>query len=227
MKFIITRPKEDSAAIAAALHERGHEVVLAPLIKIAPRLNIEVPALGFQAVCFTSANAVRHLPAGVSRQLSAFTVGAQSAAAASIAGFKHIEAKGGDVEGLASHITQCLNPSNGAILYISGSETSGDLAGALRGAGFIVTKLVAYDAVPLQLTLSAVEVAACDGVLLYSKRSAKLWMKEMQRLELFPRLSHICLSQQIREALPEKWRRKVALEATEASLLELIDLVAK
>ena len=227
MKWIVTRPKEDSAGIAAALLERGHDVILAPLIEIVPRAKVEVPTLGFQAVCFTSANAVRHLPSGVSRQLSAFTVGAQSAAAASIAGFKHIEAKGGNVEGLASHIIHCLKPSNGAILYISGSETSGDLAGALRAAGFSVTKLMAYDALPVQINLSAAEVAACDGVLLYSKRSAKLWMQEMQRLELFPRLSHICLSQQILETLPEKWRRKVAHEPTEASLLELIDLVAK
>ena len=227
MKLIITRPQEDCASISAALRERGHEVVLSPLIKITPRLDVVVPAMPYQAVCLTSANAVRHLPTGVSRKLSAFTLGAQSASAAAAAGFGHIEAKGGNVEGLAANVIRALKPENGPLLYISGQETSGDLAGILRKAGFSVVKLVAYDAVPLHLTLSAAEVAACNGVLLYSKRSAKIWVEGIKQIDLFPRLSHFCLSAQIAQALPAQWRIRAAQEPTESSLLALIDIAAK
>lgn len=227
MKFIVTRPALDSTAISEALHSRGHQVILAPLIEIKPRHRVEVPLQPYQGVCFTSANAARHVPSGVSRQISAFTMGAQSAYAASVAGFMHIEAKGGNVEGLAAHVIKCLKPNNGPLLYISGNETSGDLAGVLHSAGFAVTKLVTYDALPLPLKLSAMEIASCGGVLLYSKRSAKLWFENLQRLEIFPRLSHICLSKQIMEVLPDKWRRRAAVEPTETALLELIDLMAK
>ena len=227
MKLIITRPQEDCASISAALRERGHDVVASPLIKIIRRSTPEVPALPYQAVCLTSANAARHLPTGVSRKLSVFTLGAQSALAAGAAGFRHVEAKGGNVEGLAANIINELSPENGPLLYISGQETSGDLAGILRKAGFNVVKLVAYDAVPLQLTLSAAEVATCNGVLLYSKRSAKIWVEEIKRLDLFPRLSHFCLSAQIVQTLPAQWRIQTAQEPTESSLLALIDLAAK
>ena len=227
MKLIITRPQEDCASISAALRERGHDVVASPLIKIIRRSTPEVPALPYQAVCLTSANAARHLPTGVSRKLSVFTLGAQSASAAGTAGFVHVEAKGGNVEGLAANIINELSPENGPLLYISGQETSGDLAGILRKAGFNVVKLVAYDAVPLQLTLSAAEVATCNGVLLYSKRSAKIWVEEIKRLDLFPRLSHFCLSAQIVQTLPAQWRIQTAQEPTESSLLALIDLAAK
>lgn len=227
MKLIITRPKQDCATIADALRERGHDVTLAPLIKIEPRTNVEFPDLPYQAVCLTSANAARHLPAGVSRDLSAFVLGAQSAVAAIGAGFVHVEAKGGNVEGLAANMKKFLRPERGPILYVSGNETSGDLAGALTASGFLVSKVITYDAVPQTLTLSAEEVAMFDGVLLYSRRTARIWAQEIQRLMLLPRLSHFCLSSQIIDALPEQWRRHAALEPTETSLLAMIDLVAK
>ena len=227
MKLIITRPQDDCASISAALVERGHDVVLSPLIKITSRLGVEVPVLPYQALCLTSANAARHLPAGVSRNLHAFTLGAQSASAANAAGFEHVEAKGGNVEGLAANVIRALKPENGPLLYISGQETSGDLAGILRKAGFSVVKLVAYDAMPLRLALSAAEVAACDGVLLYSRRSAKIWFEEIKRLDFFPRLSHFCLSAQIAQALPKQWPIRTAQEPTESSLLALIDIAAK
>ena len=227
MKLIITRPQEDCASISAALRERGHEVISSPLIKITPRLDVVVPELPYQALCLTSANAVRHLPLGISRKLTTFTLGPQSASAASAAGFGHIEAKGGNVEGLAANVIRALKPENGQLLYISGQETSSDLAGTLRKAGFSVVKLVAYDATPLPLALSAAEVAGCNGVLLYSRRSAKIWVEELKRLDLFPRLSHFCLSDQIAQALPTQWRIRAAKEPTESSLLALIDIAAK
>jgi uroporphyrinogen-III synthase len=227
MKLIITRPQEDCASIADALRERGRDVVLSPLIKITPRLNVEVPVLPYQAVCLTSANAARHLPLGVSRDLRVFTLGAQSASAAGAAGFVHVEAKGGNVVGLAANVIRALKPENGPLLYISGQETSGDLAGILRKDGFNVIRLVAYDAVPLQLALSAAEVATCNGVLLYSKRSAKIWVEEIERLHFFPQLSHFCLSAQVAQALPAQWPIRTAQEPTESSLLALIDIAAK
>ena len=88
-------------------------------------------------------------------------------------------------------------------------------------------KVVAYDASPQHLALTTEEITSCNGVLLYSQRTAKIWMEEMARLNLFPRLTHFCLSRQISDVLSEKWRRRAASEATEASLLELIDLTGK
>jgi uroporphyrinogen-III synthase len=227
MRLIVTRPEEDAGGVAQALRQRGHEVLLAPLIKIIPRPDVAVPDLPFQAVCLTSANAARHLPQSVSRKASAFTPGAQSAAAAMRAGFGHVEAKGGNMQGLAAHVVACLDPDKGPILYIAGSETSGDLAGLLREAGFQVVKVVAYDAVPQKLPFTVAELASAQGVLLYSARTAKIWAQEMARLEFFPRATHFCLSAQISRSLPEKWRLRVATEPSEAALLALIDLAAK
>ncbi len=227
MKLIVTRPEQDAATLTEMLQGRGHQVVYSPLIKITPRDNVAIPDFAYQAVCLTSANAARHLPLGLKNKNTAFTPGAQSASAAISAGFMHVEARGGNVEGMAAHIINCLKPERGPVLYISGSETSGDLAGLLRQSGFDVVKIVAYDAVAQPLRLSADEIAACDGVLLYSRRTAKIWADEMARLDFFPRLTHFGLSEQITEVLPEKWRRRTASEPTEPSMLALIDLVVK
>jgi len=227
MRLIITRPEEDAGALAQRLRGCGHQVTLKPLIKIIPRSDVVVPDLPYQAVCFTSANSARHLPDSVTRRVTAFTVGAQSAVAAMVQGFMHVEAKGGNVEGMAEHMIACLKPERGPVLYISGSETSGDLAGALRARGFEVSKVVAYDAVPQALGLNADEIVSSDGVLLYSKRTASIWVGEMERLNLLPRLTHFCLSDQVASVVPDKWRKRVAQEPNETSILTLIDLAAK
>ena len=226
MRLIVTRPQEDAGALLAKLVALGHRTVALPLLNIVPRRSWQIPARHYQAVCATSANAVRALgKAGELVAVPILTVGPQSLRAARDAGFAKCEAHGGDVRGLAGFITGNLDPANGPILYLSGAETSGDLEGALVKAGFDVTRLVLYDAVAVDHAVLPA-LRDHDGVLLYSPRSARLWAALVQKSgqEAAARnLAHYCLSANVAAALPPSWPASVAGRPEEAAILALLD----
>ena len=55
MRLVVTRPQADSERTAAALRARGHEVLVAPLMRVEP-VEAELSG-GWGAVIITSANA--------------------------------------------------------------------------------------------------------------------------------------------------------------------------
>src|SRR5258708_18065988 len=63
MKAIVTRPRDDAAALVGALADRGVAALLAPMLTILPvpqaTRHLAERLAGAQAVLFTSANGVR------------------------------------------------------------------------------------------------------------------------------------------------------------------------
>ncbi|MCA3555745.1 uroporphyrinogen-III synthase [Aestuariivirga sp.] len=229
MRIAVTRPGEDAAPLAARLEALGHDVVMTPLLTIAPRRGVLIPALPWQAVAVTSANGIRALPAGHGLdKFRVLTVGPQSLAAAGAAGLD-AQAHGGDADGLAAYIRGHLDPRAGPILYLSGAETAGGLEGQLAAAGFACTRVVLYDARPAE-TLGAAEQTLRDGridaVLLYSPRSARIWRGLVERAGLArqaARARHLCLSRNVAAALPEDWNSAVSASPDEAAMLRLLE----
>ena len=227
MKLIITRPQIDAAALAAKLKTLGHIAVIAPVLDIVPRLDVIVPHLPYQAICLTSANGMRCLKFDLDQRIPVYAVGEQAASVARARGFPNVAAEGGDVGGLVRHMAAKLKPTEGPLLYLSGAETSGDLEGQLTKLGYAVTRVVTYDARACPLDQYATAIQSTDGVLLYSARTAKLWLGEMERLNLVKaaeRPRYFCLSAQVAKALPQNWHKSVAKSPTEKSLLALLDL---
>ncbi|MGQ0486701.1 MAG: uroporphyrinogen-III synthase [Hyphomicrobiales bacterium] len=226
MKLIVTRPEEDAGPLLAKLAALGHQAIALPLLKIVPRPGIAIPGRDYQAICVTSANAIRAL--GKAARLAAvpvLTVGPQSLHAARQAGFTECEAHGGDVRGLADFIVRKLDPALGPLLYLSGAETSGDLEGRLGKAGFDVTRLVLYDAVAIAHA-ALPSLRDHDGVLLYSPRSARLWaalVRQAGHQEAALSLAHYCLSANVAAALPPSWPTSVAESPRETAMLALLD----
>ena len=88
MRILITRPREDAAALAEKLKARGHDVIVEPMLEIRPVAGAKVDLQGVQAVVFSSANGVRAFALAESRRdLPALCVGDTTAAAAREAGF--------------------------------------------------------------------------------------------------------------------------------------------
>ena len=228
MRIAVTRPEEDAGALRQKLEAMGHAVVMAPLMTIRPRAGTEIPKLPWQAIAVTSANGIRALPAG--HGLDTFrvlTVGPQSLKAATAAGLK-AEAHGGDVNGLAAFIRAALDPKAGPILYLSGAETAGDLEGQLTAAGFACHRAVLYDAVPAESlgeAATALGQGALDAVLLYSPRTARIWLglAKAQGLEAqAAKLRNFCLSRNVASVLPEAWDRRVPDTPDEQAMLALL-----
>jgi uroporphyrinogen-III synthase len=231
MKLIITRPLEDAVALAHKLTDMGHQAISSPLLEIVANSDIKIPDRPWAALLVTSANGVRCLPNKlVFHDLRVIAVGAQSAQAARDCGFRHVESHGGDVHGLASWIAGNISATSGALLYVTGREISGDLGAVLSQRGFEVCRIETYEAKATPLKLSSNEFSNCDGVLLYSPRSAKLWLHEITLKDLSQTaalLHHYCLSPAVAQILPQEWHISVASEPTESALLRLLEPARK
>ena len=150
MRLLVTRPEPENARTAEALRALGHDVVLAPLLRIEAIAGVEFGSGPWDAVLLTSGNAVRalatHARHGELAALPLYAVGERSATAARDAGFARAEAAGGDVAALAAHVAAKL-PQGSRLLYLAGEDRTGDLAGVLTDAGFVVDVVVTYRAV--------------------------------------------------------------------------------
>jgi uroporphyrinogen-III synthase len=227
MKLLVTRPIEDATALAEKLEGMGHEAVIVPLLEIVPRGDVILPDINFQAVCVSSANGL-NAKVDVSRfhHIPFFAIGPQSALEARRQGFDHVHDKGGNVEGLVQVICKNLKPSDGPILYLSGSETTGDLEGKLKAHGFNVSRVIGYDAQPRAVANLAVLVAGADGVLIYSPRTTKLWVAQVQAHGLadsVKNLKHFCLSANVAANLPQGWAKRISQTPNENGMLTLLD----
>ena len=228
MRIAVTRPEEDAGALRAKLEAMGHEVVMAPLLNIAPREGVAIPKRDWQAIAVTSANGIRALPGGHGlTSIRTLTVGPQSLKAATAAGFA-AEAHGGDVDGLAAFVRGALDPGHGPILYLSGAETAGDLEGQLAAAGFDCHRAVLYDAVPargLGLAETSLKRDEIDAVLLYSPRTARIWLQLVREAGLATQAAHVrnfCLSQNVASVLPEDWAKNTPETPDEQAMLALL-----
>ncbi len=61
MHIVITRPKEDSLHLAENLIKLGHVVTNLPVIKIEKLQTKKINLLNYEAVIFTSSNAIKFI----------------------------------------------------------------------------------------------------------------------------------------------------------------------
>ncbi|EJW12662.1 Uroporphyrinogen-III synthase [Rhodovulum sp. PH10] len=205
MRLLVTRPDPDAARTAALLRARGHEVVVAPLLRIATIPDAAIGDGPWAAIALTSAHApsaiVSHPARAAFDGVPVFTVGAKTAAAAAAAGLTVARSADGDVAALAAVIAETLGARREPVLYPAGEERAGDLEGLLAGHGLSVRTVVVYRAVAETRLPAAVRAALADstidGVLHYSRRSAEAFLAALAVDGLAPaRLSaaHYCLS---------------------------------
>ena len=233
MRILVTRPQPGSARTAAALRERGHEPIAAPLLQIEILTRVDADAGPWTAILITSANAIRGIAHWARREpwraLPVFTVGDRTANAARDLGFTDVTSASGNVEDLANLVAARLGPP-APLLYLSGEERSGDLAGALRAKNFVVDVVVVYRVIAAR-TLPEPAASAIrdgvDGVLHFSRHSAEAFVNAASNAGLLEvalaKPVHYCLSDQVAEPLRAAGvaNFRIAARPDEASLLEL------
>jgi uroporphyrinogen-III synthase len=210
MRLLVTRPANDSDDLIARLKEDGHQVDHFPLLEIKFRDEVSLPEKTPQAVLITSANGARALHRQNIKNPSftrapAITVGNASATAARQAGFCDIrQTNPGNVSGLITYVRGNLKPENGPLLYPSGEKTTGDLVNELNKSGFRVNRTIVYAAEPSTKLapniLRSLEKGHFDGVLLYSPRTAKIWLEVTKgciSAAKMANLAHYCLSENV------------------------------
>ena len=230
MRLLVTRPEPDAARTAASLRARGHEVVLAPLLRI-ELLDFELPDEPWSAVVMTSANAARAVAEHPRRAAligrEAFAVGRHTAEAARTAGFRTVHSADGDKDDLADFLRAGRGGAFGPLLYLAGEERAGDLA----AGGLSMVTVVTYRAVKVQHFAPEVAAAlvrrALDGVLHFSTRSAQAYLDCASRegiLEAALAPVHVCISRQVAQPLAAAGAAaiRIAPRPDEAAMIELV-----
>jgi uroporphyrinogen-III synthase len=183
---LVTRPHAEAAELAAALAARGIAAIIEPLLDIHYHNEPSPDLGGVQAILCTSANGVRAL-AGLTdeRAVPLFAIGDASAARARAEGFVRVESAGGSLADLAALARNRLRPAEGRLLHVAGAVVAGDLAGALRAAGFAVEHAVLYEARPAARlsceTVRALAKRTVDFALFFSPRTAAIFAQLADR----------------------------------------------
>jgi len=210
LRVVITRTHPEALATAERVEARGAQALMAPLLQIVP-CGYDTSVEGAQALIFTSSNGVHAFPRGAAApDMLVFTVGDATAQAAYAAGFKNVRSANGDVLALAQLIKTTSTPGAGKLLHIAGDHVAGDLSGALRAAGFITERRIAYASQAVSVA-PAVLHEDYDVILFHSARAAQtfrtLGAPGMERAIVG------CFSQAVAEAAGIGWRRLVVSPA--------------
>jgi uroporphyrinogen-III synthase len=223
VRLLVTRPEPDGERTAAALRARGHEVLLAPLLRT-EFVPFDLPDEAFAAVVLTSTNAARavaqHPQRGKLTALPAFTVGRRTAEAAREVGFREVRSADGDQRDLVELLRDARTP----LLYLAGEDRAGDLTAAVSVVAYRAVKIGEF---PPEVA-AALTQGALDGVLHFSRRTAEAYLDCAEHAgcvaaALVP--LQLCLSKRVAEPLAAAGgaRIRLAERPDEASLLALAE----
>ena len=189
MAVLVTRPHPDDEATAAALRDRGFDVLRAPMLRFEPVPFHDDADARYGAVIVTSANALRAIASQLADsrllKLPLFAVGEHTAAAACGAGFGQVITAGGNAAALRDLVLASVKSKQlkkaSTLLYLAGADLARDLAGELGEKGFTVVTHTTYRMAPA----SSLPREICDAfvanqveaVLHYSRRSARAFLE--------------------------------------------------
>lgn len=235
MRVLVTRPQAESERTAAALRARGHEAVLAPLLRIEPVADAVIAPTSAIAILMTSGNAARaaaaHPALGAIRRLPVLAVGRQTAEAARAAGFADVISAEGDAAALAALAAQRFGSRAATLLYLAGNDRARNLAADLAPGGIAIETVVIYRARAVQSLPAAARAALAAGtiagVLHYSARTAAIFLQCAARdglTETARGLAHYCLSRRVAQTLRDAQFEHVLVAARpdEAAMLDLL-----
>ena len=197
VSLLVTRPEPDASETAARLRALGIDAVVEPLL-ISRTLTTSLPAAaGFAALAITSANALRALDARGEiarlRSLPVYAVGDRSAAAARDFGFAHVVSAHGNADDLVALLATA--GMDGPVLYPTARQPAGDLARALAPHGVMVIAAAVYEMQPAARLVA--DLAALDGALFYSRRTAETFVRLAPDGTDRARLAMLCLSEAV------------------------------
>lgn len=222
MRLLVTRPEPDNERTAAVLRAQGHDVLLAPMLRIEAVTDADLGPPPWAGILITSANGARaladHRRRGELLQLPLLAVGQSSAETARAAGFTDVNSADGDAHDLAILAAQRFAGAQRPLLYLAGEDRSGEIV----VSGVTVRTVVVYRAAKVRVLPAEVLAAGrIDGVLHFSRRSVETYVACGGDV-LNP--VHFCMSARAAEPLRLAGASRIAIAARpdEASLLALV-----
>jgi len=228
MNIVITRPKEDSLNLIEKLQKSGHSVIHLPLIKIEKLKTEKINLEKYEAVIFTSSNAIRFMNIEkFNLKIKCFCVGSATEQTAKKAGFINIYSSEGTVDSLIELIIRTLNTKSGKLLYLSSEFISKDLDGDLIKQGFTVDRISNYTSLAIEQidkdTLNLLKKNPPDVFFIYSSKSAKNLFNLINKYSLLNVVTQsnlMCISEKVLLVLKHiKWKKAFVFSPGEEEFL--------
>ena len=228
MHIVITRPKEDSIHLIENLIKSGHMVTHLPVIKIEKLKSKNIDLLNYQAVIFTSSNAIKFMNIeNFNLKIKCFCVGKATEDAAKKIGFINTYTSEGTVDSLIELIIRTLNNKSEKLLYLSSEFISKDLDKDLINAGYLVDRISNYTSVPVneidKKTLDFFEKKPPDVIFIYSSMSAKNLFNLINKYSLLNVVTQsnlMCISEKVLSVLKKiKWKKVFVFSPGEEEFL--------
>ncbi len=228
MHIVITRPKEDSLYLIENLIKLGHAVTHLPVMKIEKLETKKINLLNYQAVIFTSSNAIRFMNIETfNSKIKCFCVGKLTESTAKKVGFVNTYSSEGTVDSLNELIVRSLDNKSGKLLYLSSEFISKDLDKDLINAGYLVDRISNYTSLPVEeidkKTLNFFEKNPPDAIFIYSSKSAKNLFNLINKYSLLNVVTQsnlMCISDKVLSVLKQfKWKKVFVFSPGEEEFL--------
>lgn len=216
MKLLVIRPQPGADATAARIKAAGHEPSVMPLFAV-EGVAWEVPAVDYDGLLLTSANAVRQAGPNLEAlvHLPVLAVGRVTATAAEQAGLNVAVVGNSGAEDLLS------SAADRKLLWLAGEDHTAFAA----PSSVRIDVRVVYRSAALPVPAGFNDlVSQADHVLLHSVRAAEHFASLAQSHELQKAaISIAALSDGVAEAAGDGWKSvRVAPEPNDAALLSLL-----
>jgi len=226
--IVITRPKEDSLYLIENLIKLGHLVTHLPVIKIQKLETKKINLQNYQAVVFTSSNAIKFMNIEkFNSKIKCFCVGKTTEFIAKQIGFINTYSSEGTVDSLIELIIRTLDSKSEKLLYLSSEFVSKDLDKDLINAGYLVDRISNYTSLPVEeidkKTLNFFEKNPPDVIFIYSSKSAQNLFKLINKyslLNLVTQSNLMCISEKVLLVLKHiKWKKVFVFSPGEEEFL--------
>ena len=218
MNILITRPLIDSEDLMGKLFSLGHKIIHIPTLKILPIESEPVDLNKFDAVIFTSANAIRNLKViNKEKNKLCFCVGSITEKIARQSGYLNTLSAGGTVNALKNLIINSnkINEKS-KIAYFCGDNVAYDLDLELKKEGLKINKIINYKSVKItdlnDQNKKIISSHSPDIIFVYSLRSGESFIEITRNHSLYPLMTGskvMCISEKVANLFKSDGWKKV------------------
>ncbi len=230
MNILITRPLIDSEDLMGKLFSLGHKIIHIPTLKISPAKTESVDLNEYDAIIFTSANAIRNLTViNEEKSKLCFCVGSITEKIARQSGYLNTLSAGGTVNALKNLIINSnqINEKS-RLVYFCGDNVAYDLDLELKREGLKISKIINYKSEKItdlnDQNKKIITSHSPDIIFVYSLRSGESFIEITRNHSLYPLMTGskvMCISDKIASLFKSDGWKKVEVFNPGEELLQL------
>ncbi len=231
MKFVLTRPIEDSKRIKQSLENQGYEVIVNPLLEIKYKTNIFNPDK-YEVLIFTSRHSIRYLEEKniFPKNKIICACGKSTFLEAKKFGTENTYILYSNVLELEENFANINGIKEKKILYLRGREITSDITSIFKDNGINIDDEIVYEANAINEFNNEL-INELDGgqnlaILFYSIRTAQVYIQSMEKYNLSNKTSIIiayCISKNVADFLTKFGiETKYAQDTSDDAILQLI-----